>query len=269
MDDPISMDDQIRRAPARPRKAQPGPPTPKATTTGTTPAKRAPRKAATKVVATEAVAAEVLDDKLLAHLDAVLADMEAPVVMAPLVASPQPPRAPLWARVAVDPGFTAEHLAREAVWRLGPPARDWVDRTRTRYPGARPDALARLAVAEHVRAARLQAMTNTTIAGSLANVGTLARTHARLILTVAAAYGVDPTAEARVVDLLELLPVPRLTQPTVAAASNVGRVLGAIAVRRIAARVAPFGASIAGAIHSGRSTEDLARRAVDRFRPKR
>jgi hypothetical protein len=257
------MDDQTR-----PRKTQPRT-TAKASTVGTTsttPGKRAPRKAARKVVATEAVAAEILDDRLLAHLDAVLAEMETPVVVATPVASPQPPRAPLWARVVVDPGFTAEHLAREAVGRLGPSAKDWVDRTRARYPGARPDALARLAVAEQVRAARLQAMT---IAGSLANVGTLARTHARLILTVAAAYGVDPTAEARVVDLLELLPVPRLTQPTLAAAGNVGRVMGAIAVRRIAARVVPFGASIAGAIHSGRTTEDIARRAVDRFRPKR
>jgi hypothetical protein len=115
---------------------------------------------------------------------------------------------------------------------------------RARYPQAQPDALARLAVAEHVRAARWRALTNTTGVGSLSDVGMLARTHASLILTVAAAYGSDPTAEARVRDLLELLPVPRLTQPTLAAAGNVGRVFGAFALRRIAARVLPFGAPL-------------------------
>jgi hypothetical protein len=66
-----------------------------------------------------------------------------------------------------------------------------------------------------------------------------------------------------------LLPVPRLTQPTLAAAGNVGRVFGAFALRRIAARVLPFGAPIASMVHSGLSTEQVALRAIDRFRPKR
>ena len=39
---------------------------------------------------------------------------------------------------------------------LGPDAREWVDRMRQRYPGARDDALARLAVDEHIRVARRQ-----------------------------------------------------------------------------------------------------------------
>jgi hypothetical protein len=263
------MEDQTARpAPARPRKAQPRPTgaEPKATkaTKSTAPARRPPRKAAVKVDP-----AEIIDDKLLAHLDEVLAELDSPVVLATPVVSPPPPRAPLWARLLADPGFAAEHLAREAVTRLGPPAKGWVDRTRARYPQAQPDALARLAVAEHVRAARWRALTNTTGVGSLSDVGMLARTHASLILTVAAAYGSDPTAEARVRDLLELLPVPRLTQPTLAAAGNVGRVFGAFALRRIAARVLPFGAPIASMVHSGLSTEQVALRAIDRFRPKR
>ncbi len=263
------MEDQTpRRAPARPRKAQPAPTRlePKAAkaTRSTAPAKRTPRKAAAEVVASE-----VLDDKLLAHLDEVLAELETPVLTETPVVSAPIPRAPLWARLVADPGFAAEHLAREAVTRLGPPAKAWVDRTQARYPEAEPDALARLAVAEHVRAARWRAITNTTVVGSLADVGMLARTHAGLVLTVAAAYGADPTADARVRDLLELLPVPRLTQPTLAAAGNVGNIVGAFAVRRIAARLLPFGAPIAGMIHSGLSIEQVALRAVDRFRPKR
>jgi hypothetical protein len=36
----------------------------------------------------------------------------------------------------------------------------------------------------------------------------------------------------------------------------------------MAARVVPFGASIAGVVHSGLTTQQVALRAVDRFRPK-
>ena len=148
--------------------------------------------------------------------------------------------------------------------RLGSQAREWVDHIRERYPLARPDALARLAVEEHVRTARRQALANTSAVGSLAEVGLLGRTQASLVLTIAAVYGSDPTADDRVRDLLELLPIPRLTQPSLAAAGNVGRLLGAVAVRRVGARLIPFGAAVAGVIHSGRTT---AGRGAARDRP--
>ena len=174
----------------------------------------------------------------------------------------------MWDQILADPGFAPEHLVRDAVRLLGPPARVWVDRTRERYPQARTDALARLAAEEHVRTARRQAMANTTAVGSWTEVGLLSRTLASLVLTIAAVYGEDPTAEARTRDLLELLPIPRLTESSLAAAGNVGRLLGAVGVRRVAARLMPFGAAVAGAIHSGRVTEDVAMRAIDRYRPK-
>ncbi len=174
----------------------------------------------------------------------------------------------MWDQILADPGFAPEHLVRDAVRLLGPQAKDWVDRTRERYPQARPDALARLAAEEHVRTARRQAMANTTAVGSWAEVGLLSRTLASLVLTIAAVYGADPTAQARTRDLLELLPIPRLTESSLAATGNVGRLLGAVAVRRVAARLMPFGAGVAGLIHSGRMTEDVAMRAIDRFRPK-
>src|SRR5262245_30086470 len=103
------MEDQTRPAPARPRKAQPKATQPKATasepmpTKSTAPTKRAPRKSAAKVDR-----AEVLDDKMLAHLDGVLAELDPPMVTATLAAPPAPSRAPLWARVVADPGFAAE-----------------------------------------------------------------------------------------------------------------------------------------------------------------
>jgi hypothetical protein len=174
----------------------------------------------------------------------------------------------LWARVLADPDVASEHLVRDAVRLLGPQARDWVDHTRERYPHVRPDALARLAAEEHVRTARRQAMANTTAVGSWVEVGLLSRTLASLVLTIAAVYGADPTVKARTRDLLELLPIPRITEPYLAAAGNVGRLLGAVAVRRVAARLMPFGAVVAGAIHSGRMAEDVAMQAIDRFRPK-
>jgi hypothetical protein len=229
----------------------------------------------------------VLDDALLDQLDAVLAELD-PARLEPAEPGPtqlkpaDPPQAtvqpvpeqragtrpPLWARLVADPGYAAEHLAREAVRRLGPEAGDWVARMRLRYPTATSDGLARLATAELIRTARRQGAGALFggAAGSGAALAVLARTHARLILTVAAVYGLDPTADARDREVLDLLRVPRLTQPGVVAGLNGGRVLGALAARRLAARAVPFGAAIAGIIHSGRSTEALAVRAVRAYR---
>ncbi len=215
----------------------------------------------------------MLDDKLLAHLDTVLADLGGPVlaVAAPEVTTTAPVSAapaPLWAHLVADPGFAAEHLADAAAGQLGPWAHAWVQRMRTRYPHARPDALARLAVTEHVRLARRQAFASGTALGAVVELGLLARTHARLVLTVAAVYGADPGAPDRSDDLLALLPVPRLTQPVPAAAGDARRLFAAWAVRRVAARVMPFGAMVASLIHSGLTTETLGRRAIARFRPR-
>lgn len=186
----------------------------------------------------------------------------------PVEAPPVDP--PLWAHLVADPGFAAEHVSREAARRLGPDARDWVQRMESRYPTAGPDALARLATMELIRTGRRQGAASGTggAVGSWANVGLAARTQARMVLTLAAVYGLDPTSEDRARDLLELQRVPRLTQPATSAVVNGGRLLAAVAVRRIAARLMPFGAAVAGSIHSGRELDDLARRSITRFRTK-
>ena len=228
--------------------------------TTSTPAKRAPRKT-TAATATKPT------------VDVVLGDVSMPIpepaasTFGPAASETVAELAPLWTLLVADPALAPEHLARQAVRQLGPQAREWVDRTRERYPRARPDALARLATQEHIRIARRQAMANTTALGAWAEVGLLGRTQARLVLTIAAAYGADPMAEDRVQDLMELLPIPRLMQAPFAAAAAVGRLLGAVAVRRVGAQLMPFGAAVTGAIHSGRTTQDLATRAINRFRP--
>jgi hypothetical protein len=221
----------------------------------------------------------VLDDVLLDQLDAVLAELDPPQATVLPAAGPQPPvrqpseppavnRPPLWARLVADPGYAAEHVAREAVRRLGPEAADWTARMRRRYPTATSDALARLATTELVRTARRQGAGALLggAAGAGAALAVLARTHVRLVLTVAAVYHLDPTAEARGREVLDLLRLPRLTQPGVVAGLNGARLMGALGARRLAARTVPFGAAIAGAIHSGRSTEALAVRAVQAYR---
>jgi hypothetical protein len=112
---------------------------------------------------------------------------------------------------------------------------------RTRYPAASVDALARLATLEAIRARRSQAS---------------------LVLTVAAVYGRDPASPERVPELLELLQAPRLASPRTKDFAKAGRVLAALAVRRLAARVIPFGGLLAESVLSGRSLDDVARRTL-------
>jgi hypothetical protein len=178
--------------------------------------------------------------------------------------------APLWARVVADPGYTPEHLAREAVRRVGPDAADWVARVRHRYPDAAPQAIARLAAAEAIRTTRRVGAGGGAagLLGTAASAGPLARTQARLVLTIAAAYGVDPTEDTRAREILDLVHAPRLTQPTADAVRNAGRLAAAVAVRRLATRATPLGAAIVGAVQSGRSTERLAARAMAHYTPR-
>jgi hypothetical protein len=207
----------------------------------------------------------------IAQLESVLRDMLLRDVQPAPSIKAHPPTAhhiPLWARVVADPGYAAEHAAQEAVHRLGPLALDWVIRARTRYPAANPEALARLATKDSVRTARWQgAATGTAgVLGSVAASGLLAHAHARLVLTIAATYGFDPTVHERARDLLHVLRAPRLTQPTAAAVRNAGRVVAGFAAQRVAARLLPWGAAVAGAVIGTRSTRDVADRAMAHYR---
>ena len=150
----------------------------------------------------------------------------------------------------------------------GPEAALWVASARARYPRATPDGLARLASRQFTKVARREGVANGAagLLGSLAATGVLARTHARLVLHVAAAYGLDPLAPERARDLVELLRIPRRSEPALTAVADSGRLIGPLLVRRASARLVPFGAAIAAAVHGGRSTADLATRAMRHFR---
>ena len=214
----------------------------------------------------------------LAPAPPVLVAPALPVQVAPalpvLEEEPAPPATatiPLWARITAEPVYTPEHLAREAVNRLGPTARDWAAAMRARYPDATADGLARLATSQFTRRARRNGAA-TGISGplgTLASAGVLALDQASLVLHVAAAYGEDPTSPNRAADLLLLLKVPRRSEPLLSALANASRLASGYGLRSLAARVLPFGAAVAGAVVGGRGTADVAERAVFHYRSAR
>lgn len=117
-----------------------------------------------------------------------------------------PGRTDAWAQLVADPAHVPELLALAAVQSIGPRAREWIVRTRRDYPNADDAALARLATRQFSRAGGLGSVFGA-VAGSYAPVvlaGTAAFAHAELVLHVAAAYGKDPAAPERAVDLLVL-----------------------------------------------------------------
>src|SRR3954468_22372032 len=104
------------------------------------------------------------------------------------------PPGPLWSRMKADPQYAPEHLALEAVRRLGPEAAGWAEKARTAQPGATPEALADSAIQRFTTLARISGAVSgaTGLPGAVLDVGVLAWTQARMVLHVAAAYGVDP-----------------------------------------------------------------------------
>jgi hypothetical protein len=202
----------------------------------------------------------------------------------------------LWQQMRSDPQYAPEHLALEAVRRLGPAARDWAERMRAIHPGIHPDVLVQWAVRRFTNHARLSGAVSGAagLPGAVVDVGVLAWTQARMVLHVAAAYGYDPTHPERAADLLVLQRVHKAAQAarmalgvaagreraavlfTRAAAMPIGRVMlrlgvklaqmaGVRAVKRIFAKVVPGASIILGTWANSAATKDLARRAVAHY----
>jgi uncharacterized protein (DUF697 family) len=206
--------------------------------------------------------------------------------------------ASLWRSIRSCPGYAAELVALAAVARLGHEARSYVASLRSTYPQATADGLARLVTRRFVRQARNRGAAAGLVGalGVLADSASLAWTQARLVLHLAAAYGVDPTDPRRAAELLVLQGVhPDLASaqealaqaqsamasdesaPGVAARAKPRRaatplswiagkgVLRAAASRR-AARLLPGAGALVAAVANARSTERLATRAVKQYR---
>jgi hypothetical protein len=206
------------------------------------------------------------------------------------------PPGTLWARMKADPQYAPEHLALEAVRRLGPEAQRWAERTREEQPDLTADALAQLAVRRFTNLARLSGAVSgaTGLPGAVVDVGVLAWTQARMVLHIAAAYGLDPTAPERATDLLVLQRVHKVAVTArvalgVAAgrdrasrlfAETVGRPLtgvmmrlgvklaqmaGIRAAKRMFAKLVPGAAVVLGSWVNSTATKDLAKRAGELY----
>lgn len=123
---------------------------------------------------------------------------------APAVAEPP---AELWDRMREDPQYAPEHLALAAVRQLGPDAAQWARRVRAEQSETVPEEdLAEQAVRRFVNHARFPEVASGApgLPGLVIDVGLLAWTQARMVLHVAAAYGLDAAHHDRAVDLLVL-----------------------------------------------------------------
>ncbi|WP_442932397.1 EcsC family protein [Micromonospora sp. NBC_01699] len=201
----------------------------------------------------------------------------------------------LWERMREDPQYAPEHLALEAVRRLGPEARAWVEATRTAHPGLDRDGVAQLAKKRFVARARLSGAVSGAagLPGAVLDIGVLAWTQARMVLHIAAAYGHDPEHPDRATDLLVLQKVHKaaetarlalgvaagreragalfgrgntpLRQAVLRLSVRLAKMAGIRAAKRVFAKVIPGAAIILGTWANSSATTDLAERTVELY----
>ncbi|WP_250033501.1 EcsC family protein [Paractinoplanes maris] len=196
-----------------------------------------------------------------------------------------------------DPQFAPEHLALEAVRRLGPEAAAWAERMRIEHPDRSPDQLADLAVKRFTTLARISGAVSGVagLPGAVLDVGVLAWNQARMVLHIAAAHGHDPTAPERATELLVLQRVHKVAQSArlalgvaagreravklfAGAASRpltgvmmrlgikLAQMAGVHAARRIFAKMIPGASIVLGTWVNSAATKDLAARAREQYR---
>jgi len=214
-----------------------------------------------------------------------------------VIAETEAPPGTLWSRMKADPQYAPEHLALEAVRRLGPEAAAWAERQRDEHPERTPDQLADLAVRRFTTLARISGAVSgaTGLPGAVLDVGVLAWTQARLVLHVAAAYGHDPSSAERATDLLVLQRVHKaaqtarlalgvaagreraarlfvgvaarpLTSVIVRLGAKLAGMAGIRAARRLVAKMIPGASIVLGTWVNSAATKDLAGRSRDRYR---
>ncbi len=207
------------------------------------------------------------------------------------------PPGSLWARMKADPQYAPEHLALESVRRLGPDAARWASQARAEQPGITPDALAQVAVKRFTNHARISGAVSgaTGLPGAVVDVGVLAWTQSRMVLHMAAAYGIDPAHVDRATDLLVLQRVHKaaetarlalgvaagreraarlftsagdrpLTGVMLKLGVKLAQMAGIRAAKRMFAKVIPGAAVVLGTWANSAATKDLAQRTQEHFR---
>ncbi|WP_407951897.1 EcsC family protein [Plantactinospora veratri] len=207
------------------------------------------------------------------------------------------PPSGLWERMRADPQYAPEHLALEAVRRIGPQARTWAERHRARYPQMTPEAMAETAIRKFVNHARVSGAISGAagLPGAVLDMGVLAWTQARMVLYVAAAYGHDPEHADRASDLLVLQRVHKITETArlalgVAAGREridalrgrseaplaqvmlrlglkLAQMAGVRAAKRLLAKAVPGAAVVLGSWANSSATKSLAERSRELYRP--
>ncbi|MET7397943.1 EcsC family protein [Dactylosporangium sp. NPDC005572] len=206
------------------------------------------------------------------------------------------PPSGLWQKMKADPEYAPEHLALEAVTRLGPRMARELDKLKGQNPGAPADALANMIVYRYVNQSRLSGAVSGAVplAGAVLDIGVLAWTQARMVLMLAANYGVDPAHPDRAAELLVLQNVHKYAQTARTALSvakgrerfdallpedrpTVGRVMvklglklaqmaGVRAAKKMLAKVVPGAGIILGGVANGNATKALGGRAITLYR---
>jgi hypothetical protein len=206
------------------------------------------------------------------------------------------PPAGLWAKMKADPEYAPEHLALEAVTRLGPKMSAELEKLKGQNPGAPPDALANMIIYRYVNQSRLSGAVSGAVplAGAVLDVGVLAWTQARMVLMLAANYGADPANPDRAVELLVLQGIHKYTQTARTAlavargrervdallpgerpemrrvlmklALKLAQMAGVRAVKKMAAKLIPGAAIILGGVTNGKATRELGGRAIAMYR---
>lgn len=200
-----------------------------------------------------------------------------------------------------DPQYAPEHLAVEAVRRIGPQAKLWAEYVRQGQPGLDGEQIAQIAAKKFTNIAGLSGAVSGAagLPGAVIDFGVLAWTQARMVLYIAASYGVDPTHPDRVTDLLVLQRVHKVAQTARAALGvaqgrqtigavvaagtagaahpSTGRLIGLLtiklarmagvrALKRLAAKVVPGAAIILGHWANRTATRELAGRTMAHYR---
>lgn len=196
-----------------------------------------------------------------------------------------PTQADLWAAVRRRPVLISAALALAAVDHYASSAREQADWLRRTYPRVEPDRLVRIAIRTATQRARLA--TGTAIVGgpvgATAGFTALTWARSRLVLDVAAIYGVDPADPERAVDVLELLRIypdresatravititdgttPPATEST-ESRTGTSAPKARLALR-LAARLVPGAGLVLDGLRSVAETEDLARRTTRFYR---
>ncbi|UWZ59981.1 EcsC family protein [Dactylosporangium aurantiacum] len=201
----------------------------------------------------------------------------------------------LWAKMRADPEYAPEHLAIEAVTRIGPKMVIELQKLRAMNPGAPADALASMVVYRYTNHARLSGAVSGAVglAGAVLDVGVLAWTQAKMVLLIAVIYGRDPSDPERATELLVLQGVHKYTD-TARAALQVARgrqgietllpskrppvnqmlmrlglklaqMAGIRAAKRIFAKLVPGAAIILGSFANAGATKNLAKKAIELY----